>query len=251
MRLADVRERLTKVSVDGGAPRYPVREVLASVRGALFRGDKIECSCCDRTFSHFLYSPYFTARCPYCLSVERYRVLCRFLRGRSDFADGPVRVLDIAPMWWFQEFCRSYENIDYMSIDIRSPLAMRHMDIRHLDLDDASFDWIFCSHVLEHVDDDMGALRELLRVLKPGGTAIIQVPVEAERTIERRELGPVEQVELLKFPDHLRVYGPDFAEKLADAGFRVEIARPVEGLDETEVARCGLDPGEDLFVCSK
>ena len=42
--------------------------------------------------------------------------------------------------------------------------------------EDDSFDATLCNHVMEHVADDIKAMKEILRVLKPGGWAIIQVP---------------------------------------------------------------------------
>jgi len=40
----------------------------------------------------------------------------------------------------------------------------------------ASFDKVICSEVLEHIPDYHGALREIERILKPGGVAAISVP---------------------------------------------------------------------------
>ena len=247
----EYRSRIMIRGDGDGPPRYPVKKLLSSVRAAIFRGDSVECSCCGRTFSLFLFSPYLTARCPFCLSIERYRLLCRYLERETDFGGRPARVLDIAPMWCFQEFCRARGEIDYVSVDISSPLAMRHMDIRALDFADERFDWLFCYHVLEHIDDDMAALRELYRVLKPGGRAIIQVPIEVESTVERSSLGRADQIRLLRWPDHLRAYGKDFAERPRAAGFRVEICAYVRGFNPGEIKRYGLDPGEDLYICHR
>ncbi|WP_248958047.1 class I SAM-dependent methyltransferase [Sphaerisporangium perillae] len=41
---------------------------------------------------------------------------------------------------------------------------------------DASFDRVIAAEVLEHIPDDMAAMREIHRVLKPGGQAAITVP---------------------------------------------------------------------------
>ncbi len=41
---------------------------------------------------------------------------------------------------------------------------------------DGTFDRVICSEVLEHIPDDIGAMRELARVLRPGGTMAITVP---------------------------------------------------------------------------
>ena len=49
-------------------------------------------------------------------------------------------------------------------------------DALHLPFPDATFDRVICSEVLEHIPDDLGAMGELARVLKPGGTMAITVP---------------------------------------------------------------------------
>jgi SAM-dependent methyltransferase len=251
LRIRGIADRIKLSSADGGPARLPVREVLARARAVLFRGDRVECSCCGRTFSLFLFSPYVSSRCPYCLSVERYRLLCRFLREETDFASGKMRVLDIGPIWCFQEFCRSLENIEYVSVDIESPLAMLQMDIKDLLFKDSSFDCIICYHVLEHIDDDRKALSELHRVLKPDGWAIIQVPVQLERTTDRCMMTKKEQGEILRWPDHLRAYGRDYPGILASAGFNVEVHPYVRKFSDGEIKRYGLDASEDIHVCTK
>jgi len=251
LKIRGITDRVRLSDNTGGPPRLIVKEVLAEARGFLFRGDRYECSCCGRTSSLFLFSPYVSSRCPYCLSVERYRLLCRFLREETDFGKRKMRVLDIGPIWCFQEFCRSLANIEYVSVDIESPLAMHRMDIKDLLFKDSSFDCIICYHVLEHIDDDRKALGELFRVLKPDSWAIIQVPVQLERTTDRSMMTKKEQGDILRWPDHLRAYGRDYPEILASAGFNVEVHPYVRKFSEEEIKRYGLDASEDIHVCTK
>ena len=251
MNLGRLLRRPVGIDNGNGPPRYPVKEALARIRRVIYRGDKRECSCCGETFSLFLFSPYMSALCPNCLSTERYRLLCRYLRDETDFGSREVRLLDIAPTWSFQEFCRSYENVAYVSVDIASPMAMHLMDITNLDFEDSNFDHIICYHVLEHIDDDGRALRELHRVLKPEGWAIIQVPIHIDRTVERPELTEEEARKILVFPDHRRAYGKDFADLLESAGFNVEVLPFVKRFTPEEIERYGLDETEDIYLCGK
>ena len=243
--------RPIKIEADGGPPRYPVKEALAKVRSAIYRGHKVECSCCGREFGMFLFSPYQAALCPNCLSFERYRLLSRWLLDETDFGQREIDVLDIAPIWAFQEFCRRFANVTYLSIDISSPMAMKHMDIRDLDLPDDFFDVLVCYHVIEHIDDDMKALSELHRVMKPGAFAVIQVPVNVPRTVEREELTTWQAKRLLVYDCHLRAYGPDFKDMLEAAGFEVDVSTFVKKFTSEEIKRYGLDRTEDLFICHK
>jgi SAM-dependent methyltransferase len=244
-------KRPLRIEDGEGPPRYPVKEALARLRYHIYKGHKHECSCCGQSFKLFLYSKQMAALCPYCLSFERYRLLCRYLRDATDFGSRPTKILDIAPVWCFQEFCRSFDNVEYVSIDLESPMAMRHMDIQNLEFKDDLFDCLICYHVLEHIDDDHKAMSELYRVLKPGGWAIIQVPIFTERTMERCEFTEEEAEEILKYDCHLRSYGKDFGERLEAAGFKVEIDDFVKRFNMDELTHYGLDCTEDLYLCTK
>ncbi|MBN2168469.1 MAG: methyltransferase domain-containing protein [Actinobacteria bacterium] len=232
-------------------PEKWTREALAGMRALPFLGNTKECPCCGRTFRQFLYSPYLAARCPYCLSVERYRLLCLYLDRQMDFSLDRRNVLEIGPAWCFQKYCTKKSNIAYTSVDISSPLAAYHMDICDLDFADQQFDSIVCYHVLEHIEDDSKALEELFRILKPGGWAMIQVPVESDRTRERYELNEEERKEFLKWEDHLRVYGPEFFDLPVNAGFEVELLPFSNSFSPEEIERFGLDSSEVICVCTK
>ncbi len=233
--------------------RESVTEGFSRARGYMLRGDSVKCPCCGGTFRGFMYSPYLTARCPHCESYERYRLLCLYLRDELDFCSRDVKLLDIGPIRCFQKYCRSLDCVQYTSVDIASPLADYHMDIRDLDFRDETFDCIICYHVLEHIPDDHNALQELYRVLKPEGWAIIQVPLDEEKddTVERSSIPPEMWRDVLKWPDHLRIYGKDFSQRLVSAGFKVKVSRYVDRFTDDEIAYYGLDPDEDIYVCYK
>ena len=61
-------------------------------------------------------------------------------------------------------------------LDGRSNVTLEQGDITKLRFPDSSFDKIVCTEVLEHIDDDKTAIKELYRVLKPGGVIAITVP---------------------------------------------------------------------------
>ncbi|MDD5748921.1 MAG: methyltransferase domain-containing protein [Actinomycetota bacterium] len=247
-----VNFRPTRISIKPGRPpMYPIKKTLAVIRGIIYHGKRVECPCCGKSFSLFLYSPYMTAPCPYCLSFERYRLLCKYLSDETDFGKKEMSVLDIAPTWCFQEFCRKFESLNYTSVDLSSPLADHHMDIRKLRFPDSTFDWVICYHVLEHVDDDRAALQEIRRVMKKGGLAVIQVPIHRKKTVYRFELSSEEAKEILKYPDHRRAYGRDFKDLLLSTGFDVSVVPFVKKFSEQEIKRFGLDKSEDLYICRK
>ena len=128
------------------------------------------------------------------------------------------------------------------------------MDITRLRFEDSRFDAIICLHVLEHVPDDRAAMAELFRVLKPGGWAILETPLDldmAETEEDPSVVSPRERERLYGQPDHVRRYGRDLLDRLAEAGFAARLdPYPLE-LEETTIARYGLSPRHGLVVCTR
>ena len=114
---------------------------------------------------------------PSTFSLERHRLLWLYLKNETDFFNKNLKVLHFAPEAAFLEKFKKLKNISYDTIDLDSPLANIKADICDLPLDNESYDFILCNHVLEHIIDDKKAMQELYRVLKKDGTGIFQVPL--------------------------------------------------------------------------
>ena len=127
------------------------------------------------------------------------------------------------------------------------------MDICDMQLPDNRFDFIYCSHVLEHVTDDRKAMREFYRVLSPRGMAFLLVPITAEVTFEDPTVtDPKERLRLFGLEDHVRVYGKDYTDRLRQSGFDVEEVKPGDFLDAEEIKRMGITSSAgSLFICYK
>ncbi|MDA2918280.1 class I SAM-dependent methyltransferase [Desulfobacterota bacterium AH_259_B03_O07] len=113
---------------------------------------------------------------------------------------------------------------------------------------------ILCFYVLEHVEDDRKAMKELFRVLKPGGWAILQVPIFQDRAATFEDpsiISPEERESVFGKKDHVRIYGLDFKDRLECSGFKVFVDNYVSTLNPEVVKRCGLDPTEKIFFCTK
>jgi SAM-dependent methyltransferase len=214
----------------------------------------LECPLCGWRCARF--SPYGDpprphARCPRCGSLERHRYLHFFLTSESRlWRARPLRLLHFAPEPCF-EHLRRMPGVDYLSADLVSPTADLHLDITQMPLDDASFDAVLCSHVLEHVDDDVKALKEIFRILRPGGWALVLVPLQESRetTLEDPSVtDPAERRRLFGQHDHVRLYGRDFPRRPETAGFTVEC---VDSVGSPEQRRRHRFDRELLYLCWK
>ena len=224
------------------------------ITSLLFLGNKVECPICGGRFSKFLPYGYNRVRkgvlCPRCFSLERHRLLWLYLKNKTGFFTDPLNVLHVAPEQCFYSRFRKLDNLDYTTADLESPLADVKLDIQQMPLADDTFDVVICNHVLEHVPDDRKAMREILRVLKPGGYGIMQVPMELtlEKTYEDAAIvDPHEREVHFRQKDHYRLYGRDYTERIKECGFRISEPNYSDELDPKTIQRYRLPENEILM----
>lgn len=211
-----------------------------------------------RSFSKFLPYGYGKQRenvlSPSTLSLERHRLLWLYLKNETEFFNKPLKVLHFAPEQAFYKRFRKLANLTYTTTDLNSPLADVKADICELPFQDESFDFILCNHVLEHIPDDTKAMQEIFRILKKGGTAILQIPQDLSRetTFEDNSItDPKERAEIFGQYDHVRVYGRDYFNKLRGIGFTVKEVDYTRNLSSEEIDHYRLTKGEIIPVCTK
>lgn len=224
----------------------------------MYRGNNFTDPIDGKSYKSFLPYGYEKQRqnvlSPGTLSLERHRLMWLYLQNETEFFSDKLKVLHMAPEQSFYKRFRTMKNLDYTTCDLDSPIADVQADIQNLPFEDNSFDVIFCNHVLEHVDDDKKALSELFRVMKPGGWGILQVPIryQQEKTFEDPTITDrQERIEKFGQYDHVRVYGMDYYQKLADAGFEVEKVNLSQKLTDEEIKRFALEKNEILPLVSK
>jgi SAM-dependent methyltransferase len=224
----------------------------------LMKGDNVECPVCDNKFKKFLpygrLHPRENALCPSCLALERHRLMYLYLKERTDFFTSDKYVLHIAPEYCFINRFEKLSNLNYLTADIESPLAKVRMDIEKIQYNDNTFDVIFCNHVLEHVNDFDQAVRELYRVLKPSGWAIMQSPqdMRMEHTLKDDSItDPRERERVFLQSDHLRLFGRDYNEELSKNGFTVKEDMFVKEMPADRAKRFALPMEEIVYLCTK
>jgi SAM-dependent methyltransferase len=234
------------------------------------------CCVCGRTFFRFssfrggwkAFSPYLhnvkwvgsdlnNFWCPFCRCHDRERHLVLFF-GKLGIWEkmAGAAVLHLAPEKYLARRIEASRPARYVRGDlVPSREGVQQIDVTDIPYGEASFDWVICNHVLEHVPDDMRALREIWRVLKPGGRAVLQTPFASgmEKSLEdAAEIDTdAKRREFYGQEDHVRLYGRDLFERIRSAGFELELKRHGECLPEVDAARHGVNRDEPLFLCVK
>lgn len=210
-----------------------IAEIGVPILGLFYIGRGKECPICGVRRRRFLpYGYYATLRenalCPSCLSLERHRVLWLYLTRETSLLTQRPTLLHVAPeVCIMRPLRKAYKDVKsrYKSADLESPLADLHFDVQQIPLDDDSFEVILCNHILEHIPDDRLAMRELYRVLKPGGWGVLLSPVERDREVTYEDdsiTDPEERSRIFGQYDHRRIYGRDYKDRLEEAGFKVD-----------------------------
>jgi SAM-dependent methyltransferase len=156
------------------------------------------------------------AKCPKCKCLERHRLQYLAVMGLIESMDvSGMKMLHIAPEPCFRQLFSGRFGV-YETADLLMKGVDHNVDLQNLPFKDATYDVVFASHVLEHIADDNQAIREIRRILRPGGVAILPVPVVCEKTIEYPQANPAEAY-------HVRAPGFDYFNKYRQYFSRVEV----------------------------
>jgi predicted SAM-dependent methyltransferase len=236
--------------------KQQIKRVLRAGRSFyLSIGSNVKCSICGWTGHSFMrvaykFKPEDSFICPSCGSSERHRFA--YFTMKDTLAKYADKTLHFAPERCIEPWLRSISK-EYLSVDLMSASAMENMDITNLRLEDNSFSLVWCSHVLEHVEDDYKAMSELFRVLRPSGVAVIMVPIESATTYENPEVRtPAERLKHFKQEDHVRLYGLDIEDRLRDSGFKVEVLQVSDiSIDSVKFQALEYPSTKEIFICTK
>lgn len=192
--------------------------------------------------------------CPSCLSAARDRLIKEILSAKSNI--NKKTILHLAPEKHLYNFIKSkatvvtgdFQPINYKAIDP----SIQFADATKLKFDNGTFDFVIANHIMEHIPDDLKAMKEIFRVLKPGGTAILQVPFSESilKTLEEPEINdPQKQSALFGQKDHIRIYQlNDYIKRLEKTGFKVKYIK-YESL--SDFYKFAIQPGEGFISIQK
>ena len=231
------------------------------ILGLFYIGRGRECPLCGCRRRRFLPYGYVTPRadalCPRCLALERHRLLWLFLERETRLTAELPRLLHVAPeVSLMRKLRRAYRSVPerYVTADLESPLADMHFDIQHIPLPDDSVDAVICNHIMEHVEDDRRAMRELHRILRAGGRGIVLAPVDYARaaTFEDASItDAAERTRIFGQYDHRRIYGRDYADRLRGVGFEVEERDYAAEVSPRERELYALPSADRLYIVRK
>jgi SAM-dependent methyltransferase len=253
-------DRLIKFALNTIPRKYLIRGsyFFRIISQFFYRGNQVECPVCGSRFRKFLSYGYHNIRknalCPKCLSLERHRLIWLYLKERTNFFNEALKVLHVAPEQCFEERFRKLPYLTYITADLDSPIADYSCDIQNMPFGNDEFDVVICNHVLEHVDDDLRAMKEIFRVMKPGAFAILLVPLDFTRAVTYEDpsiTSPKERAKHFLQYDHKRLYGADYPERLRSIGFSIPKSNYLDEVDATLRTRYALPENECMYGYTK
>lgn len=256
-----------------------LKPLMTSIRRPWYRGITYWCPLCSTGLRAFLplprlfrqsvelgeetysYRDYETLSvdsylCPVCRANDRSRLVAHYLIVGAERASRPwARFVHFAPDDpRMRELVRRLGFHEYRTSDLFMADVDDKMDITDLGYEDETVDAFICSHVLEHVPDDMKAMSELFRILRPGGWGVILVPIHlkiAKAAEDDGETTGDERLRRFGQAEHVRLYDKQtFLSRLTEAGFAVD-QLTVNQLGEATLRRLGLAPSTTLYVARK
>jgi SAM-dependent methyltransferase len=191
--------------------------------------------------------------CPRCGAHDRERHLLMYLDKMGLLASMHGKsLLHFAPEKRLAQRIARVAPTRYVQCDLHpSTTDVQRVDMLDIPFEDRAFDLVIANHVLEHVADDLKALAEIHRVLKPGGYAILQTPYSAKLHHTWQDLGidtNVARLQAYGQADHVRLFGQDIFSRFESAGLVSHIQHHHDVLHGVDAKTFGVNPREPLFL---
>ena len=213
-----------------------------------YKGKNYQCNICNKSLRKFIRLENEDKLCPNCGSISRSRRLWDLVT--SEFLKQGLTILDFSPSRSLYRILKSNPLINYMSTDLSSDfLSDFRFDITNIDSENEKYDLILCYHILEHIEDDYQAMRELYRVMKKGAICIIQTPFKEGNIYEHSSIKTEkDRLEHFGQKDHVRIYSLiGLKERLIKCGFNVTIKQFNDLADN----KFGFKTREEVLICTK
>ena len=222
-------------------------ELFRSWFSLFYTGKKFQCNVCEKNLIKFITISNTDSLCPNCGSLKRNRRLWSLLE--TEFLVPNSVILDFSPSRCLYRKMKKMDNIHYQSTDLSGDFIADHQfDITNLNLADKSLDLVICYHILEHIVEDVQAIKELFRVMKSGAKALVQTPFKEGEIYEDYTITNKED-RFIHFgqDDHVRIYSVSGLKKrIENCGFIVEIRT-----DFKDENKYNFDKDEKILIITK
>jgi SAM-dependent methyltransferase len=212
-----------------------------------YAGNQFYCNICQKGLRKFIKDKNENTLCPNCGSLPRNRRLWHLLE--TEFLKPGMHVLDFSPSRCLYRKLKENPSINYISTDLSTDfIAEKQYDITQISEPNNQFDLIICYHILEHVINDVGAMKELFRVVNPNGIVLVQTPFKEGAVYENYQITTKEgRLDHFGQADHVRIYSVSgLKERLEKCGFKVAIRT-----DFQDNKSNGFDAKETILVLTK
>ncbi len=221
------------------------KKLLRNLISIFYIGNNYQCNICNFKMSHFIKLKNKDRICPKCGSLARTRNLWNLLENEIQ----GKTILHFSPSPSLKTKIESLNNIKYVTSDYAGEFeATKRLNIESIDEPNDSYDLVICYHILEHIENDIKAMKELHRIIKPKGKCIIQTPFKTGEIYENKEVKTDEE-RLIHFgqKDHLRIYSVEgLMNRLESVGFQTKL------IEYKEVNNYyGYDINEKVIIAEK
>lgn len=242
-------------------PLFPIANKLRLIFLKIkYRGNSVLCPCCKSSFREF--APFGDSRrknawCPNCQGLERHRLLWMYFEKKTNLYQRPLKVLHVAPEDIFFNHFKKQQNIDYYPVDIYPnlyPNGTKYFDLLNPGADVEKYDVIICNHVFQYIEEDKRAMANIYKLMKPGGWGIMQVPINGKNPVTYEDASitdPLERLKAFGLKEHVRYYGLDYADRLRDAGFKVNVDDYTKEFSDKDNYKYGFWKGDAVYYCTK
>lgn len=243
-------EKVKKVLQSTIPQKYMFRyeEIIRGIYYQFYRGNKAKCNICEKKLKKFITLPSEEKICPNCGSTRRNRRLWEILK--LEIKNEEINILHFSPSRCLYRILSKQSLIKYQSTDyVGEFIADKQLDITRIEEPDNICDLIICYHILEHIEDDHKAMKELYRILKNEGKCIVQTPFkEGDIFEDNTKITPEERLKHFGQQDHVRIYSINgLKSRLENIGFKVEVKIFSEKSDNY----LGLHEKECVLIANK
>lgn len=194
--------------------------------------------------------------CPWCGAHDRERHLFMYMQTTGFFDNlSSMRVLHFAPERRLAKLITAEKPIQYIKCDLHPNMPdIQPVDMLAIPYPDKYFNLVIANHVLEHVADDILALKEIYRILKPGGHVILQTPFSPLLHTTWSDNGVItDQARLIAYgqADHVRLFGRDILDRFSSTGLTSKVQQHKDLLSINDSKQYGVNTAEPFFLFTR